>query len=140
MWSVHCLNLFEVLASKNWSGYLILVHFNLYPISKAFKLDWRQQYIGAVEDAVMYTASKTKDILIVRTVLNILAGKLIYNKYVCCIVMGAVQLDIESGICIVCLFSVEHVHLHLVVVALKTKNKKIWVNVWSAMEPCTVVV
>ena len=31
--------------------------------------------MGAVEDAVMYTASKTKDILIVRTVSNVLAGK-----------------------------------------------------------------
>lgn len=33
--------------------------------------------------------------------------------------MGSVQLDVEGGICIVRLLSVEHVHLHLVVVALK---------------------
>lgn len=45
--------------------------------------------------------------------------------YVGCIIMGSVQLDMEGGIWIVCLFSVEHVHLHLVVVALKIdKNRK----------------
>jgi len=41
---------------------------------QAFKLDWRLQHIGAVEDAVLYTASKTKDILVVRTVSNVLAA------------------------------------------------------------------
>ena len=41
---------------------------------QAFKLDWRQQLIGAVEDSVLYTASKTKDSLIVRTDSNVLAA------------------------------------------------------------------
>jgi len=41
---------------------------------QAFNLDWRQQYVGDVEDAVLYTASKTKDILVVRTVSNVLAA------------------------------------------------------------------
>jgi len=41
------------------------------------------------------------------------------DKHVFRIVMGSVQLDVEGGICVVCLFPVEHVHLHLVVVALK---------------------
>lgn len=36
------------------------------------------------------------------------------DKYVSCIIMGSVQLDVEGGICIVEMFSVEHVHLHLV--------------------------
>lgn len=51
--------------------------------------------------------------------------------------MGSVQLDVEGGICIVRLLSVEHVHLHLVVVALK--ENIIRVNVWSTVESCIVV-
>lgn len=39
--------------------------------------------------------------------------------------MGTIQLDIEGRICIVRLFSVEHVHLHLVVVALKENIKTV---------------
>ena len=41
---------------------------------QAFKFDWRHQYIGAAQDAVLYTASKTKDILVVRTDSNVLAA------------------------------------------------------------------
>ena len=36
--------------------------------------------------------------------------------------MGSVQLDVEGGICMVCLFPVEHMHLHLVVVTLNRKH------------------
>lgn len=45
------------------------------------------------------------------------------DKYVSCIIMGSVQLDVEGGICIVEMFSVEHVHLHLVMVAFKENTK-----------------
>jgi len=41
---------------------------------QAFKLDWRQQYIGAAQDTVLYKASKTQDILVVRTDSNVLAA------------------------------------------------------------------
>lgn len=39
--------------------------------------------------------------------------------------MGSVQLDVEGGICMVCLFPVEHVHLHLIVVAFKRKHTEL---------------
>ena len=41
---------------------------------QAFKMDWRQQYIGAAQDTVLYKASKTQDILVVRTDSNVLAA------------------------------------------------------------------
>ena len=41
---------------------------------QAFRFDWRQQKIGPVEDLEFYTASKSRDILLVRTSENVLAG------------------------------------------------------------------
>ena len=46
---------------------------------QALKFDWRQQYIGAARDVALYSgsaasSSKSRDLLIVRTESNVLAG------------------------------------------------------------------
>ena len=41
---------------------------------QAFRFDWRQQKIGPVEDLEFYTASKSRDLLLVRTASNVIAA------------------------------------------------------------------
>ena len=41
---------------------------------QALKFDWRQQYIGFVEDVKHFHSSKSKDVLLVRTKSNVLAA------------------------------------------------------------------
>lgn len=50
-----------------------LCSFALYE-DQALKFDWRQRYVGSIEDAALFKASKSKDILVVRTKSNVLAA------------------------------------------------------------------
>lgn len=50
--------------------------------------------------------------------------------------MGSKQLNVEGGVCVVRFLPVEHVHLHLVVVAFESERNNI--NVWLYLEPYAV--
>ena len=41
---------------------------------QVFKFDWRHQFVGAAEDAVLVTASKSKDLVVVRTSSDVIAA------------------------------------------------------------------
>ena len=61
------------------------VSFGLYE-DQAFKFDWRKQHIGAVQDLLHYSATKSRDILLVRTESSVLSaldgdsGKIIWRQ------------------------------------------------------------
>ena len=41
---------------------------------QAFKFDWKQQFIGAAQDVLHYSASKNKDLLLLRTESNVISA------------------------------------------------------------------
>lgn len=59
-----------------------------------------------------------------------------FNEKVACIFVGSKQLNIEGGVCVVRTFPVEHVHLHLIVVAFESETNNI--SVRPSTEPYAV--